>query len=196
MKKKTLGLVMALLTIGSFSAFAQSETSNKTNCTTEQSCTASSEKECKKEGKKKCKENKKECKKNKDCKKKGERVKGEGDQAKKKMQKNPFNGIQLTPDQQQKIDNLRAERKSQKEANKEARKNLTPEERKAAKKQAREQFNAEVAKILTPDQFKQYEENCKKAKEGKKNKVKHASKDGKKIKKGERKIQPKENVVK
>ena len=68
-----------------------------------------------------------------------------------------FEGIQLNDNQRQQIDQLNAERKAAKKAAKEAAKNAQKE----ARTQERETYNDSLAKILTPEQFAQYEANCK-----------------------------------
>lgn len=65
---------------------------------------------------------------------------------------NPFEGIQLTAEQQNAIDKLRQDRKVKREADKLA--------HKEAKKKIKEDFNSEVEKILTPEQYQQYKTNC------------------------------------
>lgn len=139
---------MAALTISTFGAFAQSETSQANAAVCEQTsneCSADT-KECKKD-----KKDKKHCK-------KGER-KGEC-KGKKGQRQNPFQGIELTADQQQQIDALRAEMKAAKEAGKKA--------DKEAKAEARKQYDEKIAQILTPEQFTQYKANCDKMKDRKK----------------------------
>ena len=155
MKKKVLALVVCALGISTIGAFAQTESAQKSEQKTEQCCKS-------KEGKKQHK---------------GDFAKGDrkkGDRGK----LNPFNGIQLTADQQQKISDLRAAQKTQREADKKM--------AKEARKQEREKFNAEVGKILTPEQMTIYNENCKalKAKmhqkEAKERKNRHQGKAAKK----------------
>lgn len=123
MKNKVLGLVIVALGFSTFGAFAQSTEKNN-ECTQTEVCT-------------------KECHKDKKDKK---------DKKLRKERFSPFAGIELTPEQQQSLDKLRADRKAQKEADKKA--------KKEAAKKDREQFNADVEKILTPEQFKQYQANC------------------------------------
>lgn len=145
MRKKILGLVMAALAIGTVGAYAQTES----QCSSA-SCT-STEKQCKKEKKEKCH-------------KKGPR----------QERVDPFTGIQLTQEQQQKLDNLKAERKAKKEAAK--------KEEKQAKAAEKKQFDAQVAEILTPEQYNQYKANCetiKAQKKEKKDKVGKAKRGGK-----------------
>lgn len=96
---------------------------------------AQTQKECCKEGK--GKKGKKECK---------------GDKSRKGAQSNKaFEGIQLTADQQQKIEELKANRKANIEKLKATQKNAYEQERK--------NFDNELAKVLTPEQYKQYESN-------------------------------------
>lgn len=159
MRKKVLGLVMAALAISTFGAFAAQQTEQPK---TEQQAPC-------------CKE------------KKGDQKKGDkkghkkGDKKGHKMAQgpklNPFTGIQLTPEQQQKIDQLKADRKAKREAGKKADKEV--------RKAEREKFNAEVAKILTPEQYKIYQANCdslkaKKADFAKKKGERKDKKDGRK----------------
>lgn len=133
MKKKILGLVMVSLVIGTFGAFAQNETKcNNTSC-------EQTEKKCHGDKKQKCHGDKKHDK---------------------KQSVNPFTGIQLNAEQEQKINDLKAERK----ANKEAQKKANKEARSAEKKD----FDAKVAAILTPEQYSQYQANCEKIKSQKK----------------------------
>lgn len=128
---------MAALAISTFGAFAQTEATAATTECQEQVC-KSGEKKCHKEGAHKGKFGKKDFK-------KGDRVKGQ--------RVSPFNGIELTAEQKTQLDNLRAEQKAARQANKEASKEARAEERK--------QFDEAVAKILTPEQYKQYEANRK-----------------------------------
>lgn len=144
MRKNVLGLIMAALAISSFGAFAQNETANSS--ATCQQTTAT----CKNtDGE--CAKNKKDGKK---CKKDGKKLKKDGKKGNARMQRmNPFDGIQLTAEQQAKLDALKAERKASKEAAKKASKEARQAERK--------QFDEKVAKILTPEQYAQYEKNKK-----------------------------------
>lgn len=143
MRKNILGLVVAALAFSTFGAFAQQETTSKEGVKTEQCC---KHKDGKKDGKKECKKDSKDCKKGKDGKRKfdGKRERPN--------RMNPFTGIGLTAEQQQKIDQLRAEQKAKSESrNKES---------KEARKKDREAFNASVEKILTPEQYAKYKANC------------------------------------
>ena len=156
MRKKMLGLVAAALTIGSFGAFAQSEGASSSSASQEQviQCDTPS------------------CNKSEPCKKK------KGDHGDKKMKKaghkaNPFAGIELTSEQQSKLEALKTEQKAKKEEQKKLDKQARAKEREA--------FNKEVEKILTPEQFKVYQANCDslKAKKHMKERV-HSHKEGKK----------------
>ena len=125
MKKKILGLALAAFMFGFVGANAQTE---NTNCNkTEQTC----KQECKKD-----KGDKKECKK---------------DKARKKSKMNPMNGIDLTPQQEQQIEQLKAEQQAQREKDKQY-------TREAVEKR-REAYNAGLEKILTPEQYQQYQSN-------------------------------------
>ena len=93
--------------------------------------------------KKECCKEKKECTKDKKCKKDHKMREG------KKEKLNPFAGIELTAEQQKQLEQLKADRKAKREAAKETKKQAFEQERKA--------FDAEIAKILSPDQYKQYE---------------------------------------
>lgn len=111
-----------------------------------------------------------QCQKSKDCKKgkkdgkrgHGEKAQGKHGHGKKGQGFNPFEGIELTADQQSRIDALRAEQKAKHEAQRAERK----EEKAAAKQEARAQreaqmneFDAQVQTILTADQFQVYTAN-------------------------------------
>lgn len=172
MKKKVLALVVAVLALGSTSVFAQSQS---------QSCPPQQKECCKDKKDKKDRKDKKD--------KKGNKKHG-----------NPFEGIQLTPEQQQQIDNLRAEQKAQKKANREAGKELSKEARKEAKTKARQEFDAKVQKILTPEQYAQFKKNCEaqKAKKEmkKKDKKERAGKKDKGASKGKERAQLKDSTVK
>lgn len=129
MKKKVLGLVMAALTISTIGAFAAPQSPEGQQTRTEQ--VARGEKKDKKDRKAKHKKERRD---------------------KKHRMGNPFEGIQVTAEQQQQLDALKAERKAKREADKKA--------QKEAKAQERQQFEARVAQILTPEQFAQYKANC------------------------------------
>ena len=130
MRKKVLGLVMATLAICTTGAFAQSQTQQTGN---------NVQKEC-------CKE-----KKGKKGGKEGKKVKDGNKAERKQGRTTPFTGIELTADQQQKIDKIQADRKSTQEKAK--------EEKKAAKEQERKAYDQQIAQVLTPDQYKIYESN-------------------------------------
>lgn len=156
MRKKLLGLAMAAFMFSSFGAFAQSPDASAVSqkASTEQCC------KDKKKGDKK----KGDKKKNKDGRNKAH-----------KERVTPFAGINLTPEQQKQIDALRAEQLASAKADKEA--------KKEAMKQARilknKEFETAVSKILTPEQFAQFKNNCDTIKA-----LKHAYKDKDKAKKG------------
>lgn len=127
MRKKVLGLVMATLAICTTGAFAQSQTQQTGN---------NVQKEC-------CKEKKGN--------KEGKKAKDGNKAERKKAHISPFTGIELTADQQQKIDKIQAERKSTRDKAK--------EDNKAAKEQERKAYDQQIAQVLTPDQYKIYESN-------------------------------------
>lgn len=177
MRKKVLGLVMAALTISSIGAFAQNQTSdNKPACEQTSEChKGKKDGKCKKDGKK-------------DGKKKGDRKHGD-----KVDGLNPFEGIQLTSEQQQKVDALKAERKAKMKAEK-GKKEADKQAAKEARQQEKAQFDAQVAEILTPEQYTQYQSNCDSIK-AKKQRMKAASKKYKKAHKGEFKGRDKSKEV-
>ena len=73
---------------------------------------------------------------------------------------NPFAGIALTPDQQKKIDKLQADRKSKAQkakAKQDKQRKADFKERKAQ----HDKYVSELKKILTPEQFTQFENNHK-----------------------------------
>lgn len=148
-KKLILFSFLSLFCLSTLTANAQSQQQNNT----EQTC-CSSDKKQKHEGKKgdkKCKGHKK-----------GPRM-------------NPFEGIELTAEQQQKIDKLKSDRKEKREQEK--------RDKADKRKKEREAFNKELESILTPDQMAQYNANCEKIaakkKEHKKNKDNKGPKDNK-----------------
>ena len=112
------------------------------------------------------------------CVKKGKCPKGDIGKAEVKKAKhfkkgpkvNPFDGINLTAEQQTKIDKLKADRKENRTKEKEAQADK--------RKKEREKFNKELASILTPEQMAQYNANCEKI---------AAKKEAKKEGKGDRK---------
>ncbi|MCM1319872.1 MAG: hypothetical protein NC217_05775 [Muribaculaceae bacterium] len=85
----------------------------------------------------------------------------------KKDRLNPFQGIELTAEQQAKLDNLKKKDAEQRDKNKE----------KVAKerKERMEKHDKEIKNILTPAQYQQYEANKQAMKD-----VRKAQKDGKK----------------
>lgn len=138
MKKKILGFTLAAMALSIASVNAQNPGSTSEAACQEQVVNQKPE----------CCKNKKDGKHKKDG-VKADRIDHKGPRF------NPFNGIDLTPEQQQQIDKLKAERKEQRKQNKDA--------DKAAKKEAqakeREAYEAELAKILTPAQFATYKSN-------------------------------------
>lgn len=163
MRKKVLGLVMAAIAVSTFGAFAQSQPSQS------QVACEQVEGKCPKAKKDK------KCKGDSDC-KRG-----------KKDRFNPFEGIELTAEQQQKIDQLRAERKANKENAKKA--------KKEARAQEKKQFDEKMAQILTPEQYAKYEANCKAAKPGKLGKTKAKLDKSQKARKGDLKAKGKKERV-
>ena len=131
MKKTILALAFAVISLGTISAFAQTESSAPQQC-------EQTQKPC--------------CKGEKGKKKHGDRQ---------QSRVSPFQGIELTAEQQQQIDKLRAERRAKADEAKKA--------KKEAKAQERSDFDNAVAQILTPEQYAQYKANCDsiKAKRGK-----------------------------
>ena len=149
MKKKILAVVLAAFTFGFVSANAQNDNGNSVK--QEQTCN---------EGKKCCKDKKEGKRGGKKDGKKG----GRHEAAKVKAERmNPLYGIELTADQQKKVDNLRAERKAKKEQSKQ----LAKEER----QKQNEAYDAEMKKILTPAQYEQYQANKVKMQERKEKKA-------------------------
>lgn len=186
-KKSTIAIAFAAISAFSFSAIAQNNaTDNSTAVKTEKSvCTPGSDKcdgktdkcDSKKSGKCDGKNGKRDCQKA--CKKDKSTAS--------KERKNPFEGLNLTAEQQSKIDALNAERKQAAEnarkerseakanrtADKKEKQNLTAEQRQAMKaqkatemKQRAERRNAErrdylnsIKSILTPEQYQTYLEN-------------------------------------
>lgn len=88
-------------------------------------------------------------------------TKADARQAKKQPRVDPFAGLNLTAQQQQSIDALRAERSKACTASKEAKqqKQQAREERMNARKENRTAYLAKVKSILTPEQYVQYLEN-------------------------------------
>lgn len=189
-KKSTIAIAFAAISAFSFSAIAQNNaTDNSTTVKTEKSvCTPGSSKcdgkKDKCDGKKdKCDRKKSDNTKNADCRKASKKDKSTASKAR----KNPFEGLNLTAEQQSKIDALNAERKQAAEnakkerseakanrtADKKEKQNLTAEQKQAMKakkaeemKQRAERRNAErrdylnsVKSILTPEQYQTYLEN-------------------------------------
>ena len=158
MKKIFVSMMLAGALLAGGTAIAQTKADGTTGAT--------AQKECCKEGKgKKC--DKKGKKGNKD--KKG--PKGEKGQKGNRPQFNPFDGIQLTADQQQRLQVLReglgpVQLTPEMKAKIKENPNLTPEEkaqlkaeRKAKKMEAKKNYLNGVKEILTPDQYVIFLEN-------------------------------------
>ena len=164
MKKKILALTLAAFTFGFVAANAQTQNETQKPCH-EQVC--KDKKEC-------CKDKKDGFKKRGH---KGEAMERQGNRAK----LNPMSGIELTEQQKTQIANLREQQKADRKKDKEVAK-----ENKAKMQEA---YNAELAKILTPEQYKQYTanvENMKQMKEKKMEKVRQkmeAKRNGESIQK-------------
>lgn len=135
MKKIILPLAFA-----AFMGMTMNAQTNNSVKNAETGCCQKQEQCCKNDGKKCDKQAKK------DGQKKGDMSRRGG-----KERFNPFQGIELTADQQAKLQNLREERKlaDQKKS----------EDRKAEKAEQKKQFNEKVKSILTPEQYAQYEKN-------------------------------------
>lgn len=135
MRKKILGLSLAMFALTSISAMAQNqEEVTVINANQETIC-------CVKENNDKCKKTDK-----KDCKAKAGKIDKKGN---KKF--DLFRGIELTEVQKAKIKNLKESMKASRKAEKEAKKETRAKER--------ENFNAQLATILTPEQMAQYNAN-------------------------------------
>lgn len=160
MRKKVLALVMGALAISSIGAFAQTQV--KEAETVKKEC-------CKKEEGKKCDK------------------KDKKDRKVKKQRANAFEGINLTAEQQQQIDQLRTAQKAKMEASK--------KESREAKEKQRSEFTAEVEKILTPEQFAQYKANTEKIRTAKKEMKKKNHKGDRKRPAADRPVQPKVKVA-
>lgn len=194
MKKLMMSCAVALLSLAAFSANAgqqapeQNCVNGQTECVTGGDCTCQTP--CNKE----CKDANKKCKKA--DKKKGK--KGHKDSKGKKGQKghqccaakkgNPaFKGIELTPEQQSKIETLNAKRKAAVDKSR--------EELKKAIAKDREAYDKEVKEILTPEQRATYDKNvaeikARRAERELKRDGKYVIKEAKKdLKKGEKAIQ-------
>lgn len=175
MKKILISCAVALLSMTAFSASAANDNNNgkegcKTECVGKGSCDKN--KDCKgKKGKK----GKKGHKGGKDCGRHGQ-------QCCKAKKGNPtFAGIELTAEQQQKIEAINAKRKA---AVEKSRKEL----QKAIEKD-REAYNAEVRKVLTAEQQLTYDKNVAemKARKAEKAAYKEAKNDLREMKKGMKK---------
>lgn len=136
MKMKKIILPLAFAAIMGMSMSAQTNNSdNNSNvaCTQQKEQCNKSCKDCEKRGTS-------DCVKKKEMMHKGQR-----------MHVNPFQGIELTADQQAKLKALREDRQRNDEAN--------AENRKAQKEEQMKQYNEKVKSILTPEQYAQYEKN-------------------------------------
>lgn len=182
MKKVFVSMMLAGALLTGGTAYAQTKTDGNTGATTQKEC----------------------CQTGKDCASKGDKKGKKGDKKGKKGEKaakfNPFDGIQLTNDQQARLQVLRQGlgpvelSKAQQEKIPEN-KNLTPEqkkqlkkEKKAKKLEAKKNYLNGVKEVLTPDQYVIFLENCylyapqnqgKVAKQGAGPKSKLGGKDGK-----------------
>ncbi|MDE6268127.1 MAG: DUF1682 domain-containing protein [Muribaculaceae bacterium] len=134
MKKIILPLAFA-----AFIGMTMNAQTNNSVKNAENGCCQKQEQCCKTDGKKCEKEAKKEGHKKGDMRHGG------------KERFNPFQGIELTADQQTQLQNLREERKlaDRKKS----------EDRKAEKAEQKKQYNEKVKSILTPEQYAQYEKN-------------------------------------
>ena len=130
MRKKVLGLFMAALAVSSIGAFAQSESRQSGEEVKKECCKEKKEK-------KECHKLKKECKERKDF--------------RKEARVTPFKGIQLSAEQQAQIDQINAERKANQKKIKADKKDAFEKERQA--------YDEQIAKVLTPEQYKLYENN-------------------------------------
>lgn len=195
MKKIVIALCMALASVA---VLPTSINAQNVNNTEEQQSTSKSERKMKTKGerdgkdlkitdkakerkdgaKTKCDKDSKGCKSK--CDKAG-KGKGchKGDGKMKKCKKNPFAGIELTADQQAKLDQLRDKgREAEMKVKQDAR------EKKA---KMREDFDNEVKKILTPEQWTKFESNkaeMQKSKKDSSNKHDGKGKKGSKKEKG------------
>ena len=170
MRKKFLGIALAITAIISGTAYAQNQND-------------ASQKQVQTECNKKSKENKKGKKDKKDKKEKGDKktkASKEGKSMKErkadKQAFNPFEGIQLTTEQQQKLQSLKqsmAIAKPEKKAQEGRKKDLTEEQKKqlkaeaknkkaemkAKKAEAKKTYLAGVKEVLTPQQYTLFLEN-------------------------------------
>lgn len=154
MKKIVLSMIMAGTLLISGTALAQNKADGNTGATAQKECCndKKSEKKDKKEGKKDGKKG----------------IKGEKAA---KMKFNPFDGVQLTPDQQQRLQVLQqglgpVQLTPEQQAKIKENPNLSPEqkaqlkkERKAKKMEAKKNYLKGVKEILTPDQYVIFLEN-------------------------------------
>lgn len=164
MKKVFVSIMMAAAIIAGSSAFAQTKADATTGATTQVEKCQKDGKDCK--GEKKCKGDKK-CKDAKDLKAK----KINKTKAVTRQQFNPFEGVQLTDDQQQRLQVLQqglgpVQLSKEQMAKIPENKNLTPEqkqqlkaERQANKMEAKKKYLGGVKEILTPEQYVIFLEN-------------------------------------
>ncbi|MCH5224718.1 MAG: hypothetical protein J1D77_01920 [Muribaculaceae bacterium] len=150
MKKSIVSMMLAVALLSGGSLYAQSQTDGTTGATTKKENCGNCEKgQTGKEGKGK-----------------------KGSQGLKGKKFNPFDGIQLTDDQQQKLQVLQqglgpVELTPEQQAQIPENKNLTPEqkkqimeERQAKKLEAKKNYLKGVKETLTPDQYVVFLENC------------------------------------
>lgn len=156
MKKIFVSMMLAGAVLTGGTAYAQTQADGNTGATTQKEC-------CNSEKGEKCD--------------KGDKVK-KGNKAKKQFKKveskhfNPFDGIQLTNDQQQKLQVLQqglgpVKLTLEDQVKIKENSNLTPEqkaqlqdERKARKTEAKKNYLQGVKETLTPDQYVVFLENC------------------------------------
>lgn len=79
----------------------------------------------------------------------------------------PFDGLNLSPDQQKKLEKLRDKKKDDRKKEKAERKK-EKKERKDRRDDRRAEYDREIAKILTPEQYAAYKANCETIKTNKK----------------------------
>ena len=149
MKKKIFTLAVAVASLFSMSAFAQAP-----NCNANGNCTS------KKEGTCKVNKNKEKCQDGKQCRQGG---KQRGDSAMRKAY-NPFEGLNLTAQQQQKLQAIPTPAQVVKTARQGAKDNGQSAKGNAAsnkliRKDVRANYLKEIQTVLTPDQYVQFLEN-------------------------------------
>lgn len=158
MKKILVSMLMAGALVAGGTAFAQTQTATTPNASAQKECPNKDGKICKKSGK--------------ECHKEQKNAKGNKGAKAARQEFNPFDGIQLTPDQQQKLQVLRQgigpvvlDKTQQEKIPQNP--NLTPEqkqqlkaEKKARKLEAKKKYLNGVKETLTPDQYVIFLENC------------------------------------